>query len=229
MLRKSLPMLDRLENDLNGVVLYAGSLGVKFLSCKTTGDVKIETKAEYKGWQKEMVACANRDYLLRAFELGFTELRFSDACSPFVFKGEAGLYVFMPIRNVKDMEVYWKKLGLTFKQEENMSEKKTETAANLNKEEKQMNERTAATATVQQAVEPKPPFQVVGGKLESGEVYDEALSTIETIKASIKAVYDGAADLQRKLRDAQKAIKNKEREYQSTKQLITRLRTASGF
>jgi chromosome segregation ATPase len=98
-----------------------------------------------------------------------------------------------------------------------------------------MNERTAETvtqtaaATVQQAVEQKPPFQVVGGKLESGDVYDEALSTIETIKASIKAVYDGAADLQRKLRDAQKAIKNKEREYQSTKQLITRLRTASGF
>ena len=235
MLRKSLPMLDKLENDLNGVVLYAGSLGVKFLSCKTAGDVKIETKAEYKGWQKEMVACANRDYLLRAFELGFTELRFSDACSPFVFKGEAGLYVFMPIRNVKDMDVYWKKLGLTFNQEENMSEKKTETAVNLNKEEKQMNERTAETvtqtaaATVQQAVEQKPPFQVVGGKLESGDVYDEALSTIETIKASIKAVYDGAADLQRKLRDAQKAIKNKEREYQSTKQLITRLRTASGF
>jgi hypothetical protein len=88
-------MLDKLENDLNGVVLYAGSLGVKFLSCKTAGDVKIETKAEYKGWHKEMVACANRDYLLHAFELGFTELRFSDACSPFVFKGEAGLYVFM--------------------------------------------------------------------------------------------------------------------------------------
>jgi hypothetical protein len=228
-------MLDKLENDLNGVVLYAGSLGVKFLSCKTTVNVKIETKAEYNGWQKEMVACANRDYLLRAFELGFTELRFSDACSPFVFSGGAGLFVFMPIRNVKEMEVYWKKLGLPFNQEENMSEKKTETAANHNKEEKQMNEKAEVTVTqtavptVQQEVEQKPPFQVVGGKLESGEVYDEALSTIETIKAAIKAVYDGTADLQRKLRDAQKAIKNKEREYQSTKQLITKLRTASGF
>ena len=234
MLRKSLPMLDRLDNDLNGVVLYAGSLGVKFLSCKTGSDVKIETKAEYRGRPKEMVACANRDYLLRAFELGFTELRFSDASSPFVFNGEAGLYVFMPIRDASDMEAYWKKLGLTFNKEENMSEKKkTETAENLNKEEKQMNERAEVTvtqtATAPRPVEQKPAFQVVGGTQENGEVFEEASTAIDTLKASIKAIYDGVADLQRKLKDAQRAIKNKEREYQSTKQLITRLRTASGF
>lgn len=98
-----------------------------------------------------------------------------------------------------------------------------------------MNARTAATApqsetaTVPQPVEQKPGFQVVGGKQENGEVFEEAASAVETLKASIKAIYDGVADLQRKLKDAQKAIKNKEREYQSTKQLITKLRTASGF
>jgi chromosome segregation ATPase len=106
---------------------------------------------------------------------------------------------------------------------------------NPTKEEKQMNARTAetapqtATVTAPRPVEQKPPFQIVGGKQENGEVFEEASSAVETLKASIKAIYDGVAELQRKLKDAQKAIKNKEREYQSTKQLITRLRTASGF
>ena len=86
-----------------------------------------------------------------------------------------------------------------------------------------------ATATAPQTTEQKPGFQVVGGRQENGEVFEEAASAVETLKASIKVIYDGVADLQRKLKDAQKAIKNKEREYQSTKHLITRLRTASGF
>lgn len=207
------------KGEHESAVLYAGKHGVHIFSDDDSAPVVLNTEGEASS-DEDCFIKFNRSQFVRALSLFHTQFGFNEG-SPIVAKGVfPGYYVFMP---VKGKDINKEKLLSLIRDRTNPAKEET------------VNARTAetapqtATATAPRPVEQKPPFQVVGGKLENGEVFEEAASAVETLKASIKAIYDGVADLQRKLKDAKKAIKNKEREYQSTKQLITKLRTASGF
>ena len=58
---------------------------------------------------------------------------------------------------------------------------------------------------------------------------DELTANIETMKAKLKAMFDEAATMGRKVREVAIAQRQKEREYVQTKRTIERIRTASGF
>ncbi len=203
--------------DCESVILYAGKHGVHIFS--EDGKTVLGTDGAAASMADSFVKVDRRN-LARALTLWHTKLSFSGK-SPVMAQGMfPGYFLFMPING----EITGKEKFLSLVKDRTNPTK-----------EKTVNARTAetapqtATATVPRTVEEKPAFQVVGSRQENGEVFEEASTAVEVLKASIKAIYDGVADLQRKLKDAQRAIKNKEREYQSTKQLITKLRTASGF
>lgn len=205
------------QGDCESVILYAGKHGVHIFS--EDGKSVLSTDGTSDSMTDHFVKVDRRN-LTRALTLWHTKLNFGSE-SPVMAQGIfPGYFLFMPIKG----EITNKEKLLSLVKDR----------INPTKEEKQMNARSATapqseTANVPHPVEQKTGFQVVGVKQENGEVFEETASAVETLKASIKAIYDGVADLQRKIKDAQKAIKNKEREYQSTKQLITKLRTASGF
>ena len=58
---------------------------------------------------------------------------------------------------------------------------------------------------------------------------DELTANIETMKTKLKAMFDEAATMGRKVREVAIAQRQKEREYVQTKRTIERIRTASGF
>ncbi|MFZ2653737.1 MAG: DNA polymerase III subunit beta [Victivallales bacterium] len=209
------------KGEHESIILYAGKHGIHIFSDEENPSVlNTDGKA---GSDTDNFVKVDRRNLSRALSLFHTKFRLGDN-SPVMATGIfPGYFLFMPL---KGTDINKEKLLSLIKDRINPA-----------KEENQMKTRTevtapqTATATTQapRPVEQKPPFQVVGGTQENGEVFEEATTAIDTLKSSIKTIYDGVADLQRKLKEAQKAIKNKEREYQSTKQLITKLRTASGF
>lgn len=213
MLEKSIPKLEGYKDDPQGIVMYAGGKGVKFMSRQPSSSVKIETRAEYKGWRTDLIAAMNRKYVMRALELGFTELRFSDAYSAFMSSGKAGIYVFMPMRNVRDIEACWKKIGITPNKEDKMTEKKTEAAA----AEKKVETQTAPKTGMQ--------FKPQGAQETAADPFEELRTAADEIRLAAKALADSAAMIQRKITDAQKSVKQKEKDFKETRDLIERLKS----
>ena len=76
------------------------------------------------------------------------------------------------------------------------------------------------------------PVQTVTPNSESAKELnplDELTAKIEDLKAAIKAMFDEAAVISRKVREVAIAQRQKERDYLQTKRTIERIRTASGF
>ena len=211
MLEKSIPKIEGYKDDGYGIVMYAGSKGVKFMSRQPSSNVKIETKAGYKG--VEMLAAMNRKYIMRALELGFTEFKFSDAYSPFMASNTTGIYVFMPMRNVRDIEACWKKIGINPKEEDVMTEKKTETAASEKKVEAHVPAKAGMQFRTQVAQEQAP-----------ADPFEELRVAAEGIRQAAKSLADSAALIQRKVADAQRTVKLREKDYKETRDLIERIK-----
>ena len=250
MLMKSLPLLDVVDTECGDVVLYAGSLGVKFMSRKSGSDVRLEPKAEYKGSHSELLACVKRDDIIHGFGLGFTELRFSDAYSPFVFKGESGLYEFMPMRNVPNMEIYYKKLKLNPKKEDEVKKKEmtgnvtVQPQAQVTADNKvqsvttqpQTNVVTPAqtTVTAPQAnaeaaapqTEHKPGLTMIA---TDSDPFDELLRSADDLRLKVRDTFESVSAFQKKIRDAQKSVKFREKNYRNTRELMEKFKTAVNF
>ena len=73
------------------------------------------------------------------------------------------------------------------------------------------------------------PVQTSVKNNEPANPLDELTANIEVMKAKLKAMFDEAAALSRKVREVAIAQRQKEREYVQTKRTIERIRTASGF
>ncbi len=209
------------KGEHESIILYAGKHGVHIFSDEEKPSIlNTDGKA---GSEADNFVKVDRRNLSRALSLFHTKFRFGDN-SPVMATGIfPGYFLFMPLKGTdinKGKLLSLIKDRINPAKEENQMKTRTEVTAP---------QTTTGTTQIPRTVEQKPPFQVVGERQENGEVFEEASTAIDTLKASIKSIYDGVADLQRKIKEAQKAIKNKEREYQSTKQLITKLRTASGF
>jgi len=149
--------------------------------------------------------------LSRALELGMNELRMVDAFSPVLFKSEAGAFMAsMPIRSKNAIKT---------------ATPKTENEIMSKQEE-------SAKPTTQQPQTPAASFQVVKPAPQSqqqADPFDELLKSAEEVKAAARNSYEAASLFARKLRDAQVAIKRKDREQRTTKELIEKLKQASGF
>ena len=87
-------------------------------------------------------------------------------------------------------------------------------------------ENTNITHTVSAPMQTYTPNTKPEAKLNS---MDELTSCVDAFKAKLKDLFDEAAALSRKTREAAIAQRQKERDYLQTKRTIERIRTASGF
>lgn len=89
-----------------------------------------------------------------------------------------------------------------------------------------MNENTTITHTVSAPVQTYTQNRELEKELNP---LDELTANIEAMKVKLKAMFDEAGTMGRKVREVALAQRQKEREYQQTKRTIERIRTASGF
>ena len=89
-----------------------------------------------------------------------------------------------------------------------------------------MNETPTITHTVSAPVQTYTPNHEPEKELNP---LDELTANIEAMKVKLKAMFDEAGTMGRKVREVALSQRQKEREYQQTKRTIERIRTASGF
>ena len=169
-----------------------------------------KTDALFSG-SKEFRIELSASNLSRALKLGMTELLMSDAFSPVLFRdGKGAFMASMPLR-----------------------QKSASTAIPKTKEESTMNKHDETphveTATPPSSTTQPQGFNVVKPQGIQADPLDDLLKSAEEAKATARANYEAASLFARKLRDVQASIKRREREQKSTRELIEKLKTASGF
>ena len=151
--------------------------------------------------------------LSRALGLGMLELRMNDAFSPVLFKSEKGAFMAsMPLRQKATTNT-----KPAIKEEITMPKK----------EEASNTQTTVPAVASTSNGEPGQGFSVV--KTQQTDLFDELLKSAEEVKAVARASYESAAQFARKIREVQSSIRRKDREQKSTKELIEKLKTVSGF
>jgi DNA polymerase-3 subunit beta len=210
----------------------------------------IATAARYAGRKPGQVLCANRHYLVRGFGLGFRHLAFNDPLSPVAMHGgdpEEGIMVFMPLKCLGDEKKLAKALAPAGEIQSTKSEiQNTEACpvegepdatfraphselrvhsqpATTNPEETPMTEDKKPETTT--AIT-KPQFQVVG---EEQDPFAELLSAIAETQEQARQTLDKAGKLAKLVRETQRAVKAKEKDFTRTQRLIADLKKVSGF
>jgi DNA polymerase III sliding clamp (beta) subunit (PCNA family) len=163
-----------------------------------------KTGAKFSGGDKFEIELSASN-LSRALELGMSELRLSDAFSPALFKGPDGAFMAsMPLRRKQAARPSW------------TMEEKLETQA---KETAPEPARTAFAVSSPKQAAPE----------NGAEPFEELFKAAEEAKLSARASYEAVAEFARKLREVHSALKRKERERKSTRELIEKIKAASGF
>ena len=147
----------------------------------------------------------------RALGLGMRELKMSDAFSPVLFKdGKGAFMASMPLRQ------------------------KAVQKPIPNKEESPMTKQSVTAPQQPQAPAPVAAqgFNVVHSQQPNApqaDPFEDLVKSAEEVKGAARASYEAASQFTRKLRELQASLKRKEREQKSTRELIEKLKTASGF
>ncbi len=246
-LSKALPVFDSGGNGFT--VLYAGRLGVKFMSVREDGGI-LEAKAERVGAPDENVIMFDRKFLLRAFSLGMRELSFGNARSPLVASGARGILVFMPAMNFNGA-AHLARLGIeqTIKETGQMTDKKDETkqatpvetrcgvpaengkAPALPKQEQVAPEPKAVREEPGEGQNPRMPNlrMLPAGNGGAADPFEELFKASSELKNQIRLLSDSANAIQKRISDAQKAVRQKERDFRSTREILDKLKTAASF
>ena len=185
----------------NAVELSDGS-GMT-LNVSASGDKTCIT-AEFTGdWTQSLAL--SKTVLLRLLREGHTRIQCGDGHVPILALGGSGRYIAMPMYQPR-------------------TEPKENTQIQPEKEETQME-------NTEMKVVPAP-VQAVAPKIEPEtnlNPLDELSVSIEAFKAKLKASFDEVAALARKVKEAQIAQKQKERDFIQAKRAIERIRMVSGF
>ena len=152
--------------------------------------------------------------LERSLELGMRELRMIDSFSPVLFKGEHGAFMAsMPVRAKNSVNPIPKKEEVPMPKQNIQQQTTPQTTAPT------INAGTngfTVTRTQPQNTQTVDPF-------------DELMRSAEEAKASARTNYENASQFVRKLRDVQSFIKRRDKEAKATREIIEKLKTASGF
>lgn len=244
-LNKEIPMMKCSDEEHNTIHLYTDHNTVKIFQ----GDLKgatLNTAGTFRG-SNPVAVSLNRDLLLNAFNLGFRNFDFMD--DPFspvtASKKGKGIYVFMPLRYDKGkaetiIEAVLKAGGgVAYPVKESGSNAKSvvpgknpvvrsfSAAVNAidnkperqtNKEKKKMPEETQSR---------RPVFKVVEGTEQDS--FEDLLTSIMEVRVKAKEVFDMTGTLSKKVKDAQRAQKAKEKDFKQTKDLLGKLKKVSGF
>ena len=169
-------------------------------------------EAELKGdWTNSLFI--GKTMLLRLLQAGHTKIDLGDGFSPILATGGAGRYIAMPLRQPHS------------EAKENVTKSVTE--QNQTNDQKEKETKIDTNSTVVYA-----PVQTVAPKQEpetASNPLDDLGMAIESFKAKMKASFDEVAALARKVKEAQIAQRQKERDFIQAKRAIERIRMASGF
>ena len=141
------------------------------------------------------------------------------------------MLVFMPIRGMIPDE-YFKRLGIEKpKQEKQIMIQKTETPVAPQNNAVVKPETPKAPMN---AAAPKESFKVVhgpgnGNGNSTPDPFEDLQKAVTELRNQAKALTDGINGLQRKITDAQRAVKQREKDFKSTREILDKLKNASGF
>lgn len=163
-----------------------------------SNDLQIKVEAVSRSPWGSYSLSVNKEVLMRLFQLGHTRICCSDAHAPLLATEGIGSFIAMPL--VLPGNVVTTK---------NM---------NTNKEEKQKETTTMEPTTTTTTTVPTPVTDV--------NPLDELGNSIEAFKLKLKSIFDESAVLARKVKEAQIAQKQKERDFIQAKRAIERIRMA---
>ena len=166
-------------------------------------DMNTSIAAELTGeWNNPLFI--SRAMLLRLLLAAHTKIELGDGFTPILATGGTGRYIAMPLR-----------------QYQKPSEENTQIQPNT-EETKMENTEHVVSAPVQ-TVAPKQEPETALNPL------DDLGAAIEAFKLKLKASFDEVASLARKVKEAQIAQKQKERDFIQARRAIERIRMVSGF
>ena len=171
-------------------------------------------EAELKGdWTNSLFI--SKTMLLRLLQAGHTKIELGDGFSPILATGGAGRYIAMPLHqpHPEAKETEETKEPVT-EQDQTNDQKEKETMIDTNS--------TIVSAPVQTAAPKQEPETNLNP-------LDDLGMAIESFKAKMKASFDEVAALARKVKEAQIAQKQKERDFIQARRAIERIRMVSGF
>ena len=64
---------------------------------------------------------------------------------------------------------------------------------------------------------------------QSLDPFEDLMKSAEDVKTAARTSYEAASQFARKLKDVQASLKRKDREFKSTREIIEKLKMASGF
>ena len=214
--------------------------------------------AEFDPNWGDLSFCVRKEFLLRLLDAGHRKIELNDAYGPIVGTGGSGQYIAMPIITKKPQAQTEQKpeqsvSNQTVTETPIQSEPDAPQAIPENSEsvtgqipphhqetesqniitntttsikEKTTMETNNITHTVSAPVQTYTPNHEPEKELNP---LDELTANIEAMKVKLKAMFDEAGTMGRKVREVALSQRQKEREYQQTKRTIERIRTASGF
>ena len=176
----------------------------KRLVIHADSELELPLDAELLGDWTDFSQTLNKKILFRLFAEKHTRIQLSNLHSPLMATGGLGRYIAMPMRNapIKTQS----QPQIQPQQEENKMEDKEK----------------VVSASVQTAA-PKQEPETASNPL------DDLGMAIEAFKAKMKASFDEVAALARKVKEAQIAQRQKERDFIQAKRAIERIRMVSGF
>jgi len=152
--------------------------------------------------------------LERALELGMRELKMTDSFSPVLFKGEHGAFMAsMPVRAKNSVNPIPKK------EESPMSKQNVQPQTTPQTQAPAIN--AGSNGFMVNRTQPQ--------NTQAVDPFDELMRSAEEAKASARTNYENASQFVRKLRDVQSFIKRRDKEAKATREIIEKLKTASGF
>lgn len=217
----------------NGIKLSRLSEVPDNLQLESSNGMLFSVLAEFDENWGDLSFTIRKEFLAHLLNEGHTRIELNDAYGPIVGVGGTGQYIAMPIRPMKTQSSSEQKQEEAVVQTEHhptqatpeSSEQET-TPTITNTTSNQEKSTMIDTNTITHVV--SAPVQTPAQNHEPNPL-DELTANIETMKAKLKAMFDEAATMGRKVREVAIAQRQKEREYVQTKRTIERIRTASGF
>ena len=214
-LKSALPPLE-CKSEHEVVHLYASGKDVRFLS-ENLDHQHVKFEAEYVG-QEDTVIQMSRKPLLKALELGFNKLSFNPGgVNPILMTGRGDdVFVFMSLYGSVTSE----DVIDAVRREHPDSIKPVNTENPKQEEQDMQNKKRQRTGN-------EAGLKVVNH--EETDPFEELFNGIAQLKQQSRDMMSLANDLQQKTKAAQKSVKQQERDFKSTRDILEKLKSVSGF
>jgi hypothetical protein len=224
-------------NHLNAVKLSRLPGAPDHLNLTSSNGLLVSITAEFDPNWGDLSFRIRKDYLIHLLNAGHKRIELNDAFCPVIGTGGNGQYIVMPLCPVSKAQaateqkpqeavVQSEQTAPHASPETKQNQTITTTNTTPSNQEKSTMENTNISHVVSAPVQTYTPNTKPEAKLSS---MDELTNSVDTFKAKLKDLFDEAAALSRRAREAAIAQRQKEREYIQTRRTIERIRTASGF